>query len=448
MRYLPHTETDIREMLAVIGRDSLDDLFKSIPEKLQLARPLKLPTALSEPELLDELTRLSEANKVNGFSSFVGAGIHRHFAPSMIDHILLRSEFYTAYTPYQPEVAQGTLQAIFEYQTLLSLLLETDVTNASMYDGATGCAEAVLMARRVQRKRNKVLMARSVNPEFKRVTATYLVNTPDDIVEVAFGADGRVDLDDLTNKLNGDIACLVVGHPNYFGVLEDLPALAKAAHDAGALLISTFSEPIAFGIAPGPGRADVDIVCGEGQSFLGAMNFGGPSLGIFSTKEKYLRQMPGRVAGMTKDADGRCGFVLTLSTREQHIRREKATSNICTNQGLMALAATIFLSVMGKQGMRRLAEINLSKAEYAKARIAKLDGYELAFSGPTFNEFVVRSTKPADHVLCDVYPQNILAGVTLAHDYPELDSHLLINVTEAHKKADIDALVDALAAHS
>lgn len=445
MRYLPHTESDIRDMLAAIGHESLDGLFRSIPDSLKLSRPLGLPRALSEPELIEELCRLAEANKVNGFTSFVGAGIHRHFAPSMVDHVLRRSEFYTAYTPYQPEVSQGTLQAIFEYQSLMSLLLEMEITNASMYDGATGCAEAVLMARRVQRKRSRVLMARTVNPEFRRVTETYLVNTPEDLLSVGFGPDGRVDMADLGAKLGADIACVVVGHPNFFGVMEDLPALAKAAHDAGALLVTTFSEPVAFGIAPGPGRAGADIVCGEGQSFLGAMNFGGPSLGIFSTKESYLRQMPGRVAGMTKDVDGRCGFVLTLSTREQHIRREKATSNICTNQGLMALAATIFLCLMGKQGLRRLAQINLSKAEYAKERIAALKGFEVAFSGPTFNEFVIRCPRPAGEVLCDLYPKNILAGVTLGRDYPELDSHLLINVTEAHRKADIDALVDALA---
>ncbi len=445
MRYLPHTEEDIREMLAQIGIDSLADLFRSIPDDLKLSNTLDLPEALSEPELIAELRELSEKNLVRGFSSFVGAGIYSHLAPSAVDHILRRSEFYTAYTPYQPEVSQGTLQAIFEYQTLISLLLEAEVTNASMYDGATGCAEAALMARRIQRKRSKVLIARNVHPEFRRVTQTYMVNTPEDLVEVAFDDQGRIDRADLQSKLTDDVACLIVGHPNYFGVLESLDELSQIVHDAKALLVVTFSEPLAYGILPGPGRAGADIIAGEGQSFLGAMNFGGPSLGIFSTRDKFVRQMPGRVCGMTKDVEGRRGFVLTLSTREQHIRREKATSNICTNQGLCALSAAIFLSLMGKGGLRRLAEINLAKSEYLKKRIDALEGYKVAFAAPSFNEFVIHcARKNADDVRCDLYGKNILAGVDLKDDYPELDSHLLLNVTEMHRRADIDALIDAL----
>ncbi len=446
MRYLPHTDQDVRAMLNVIGVERVEDLFTCIPENLQLKRPLNLPPPLAERDLLAELRRLADANKVQGFTSFVGAGMYDHYAPVVVDHILRRSEFYTAYTPYQPEVSQGTLQAIFEYQTLISLLLEAEVTNASMYDGATGCAEAVLMARRLGRKRSKVLMARSVHPEFRRVTETYMVNNIDDLVELPFDEQGRLDRAALDAALGDDVACLVVGHPNYFGILEDLPALAEAVHAAGALLVVTFSEPVAFGITPGPGRAEADIIAGEGQSFLGAMNFGGPSLGIFSTRNKFIRQMPGRVCGQTVDAEGRRGFVLTLSTREQHIRREKATSNICTNQGLCALAATVLLSLMGKNGLRKLAELNLAKAEYLKGRLAGLDGYSLAFASPTFNEFVLRcERKTAADVRCDLYGENILAGVDLKNDYPELDSHLLFNVTEIHSKPQIDTLVDALA---
>ncbi len=445
MRYLPHTEDDIRLMLDQIGVGSISDLFGSIPASLRLDRPLDLPPALSEPELIRELGRLADANRQNEYSRFVGAGIYDHFAPAMVDHILLRSEFYTAYTPYQPEVSQGTLQAIFEYQSLISLLMEMEITNASMYDGATGCAEAALMARRIGRKRKRVLIARSVHPEFRRVTATYLANDPDDLVDVDVDAHGRVDPADLESKLDEQTACLIVGHPNYFGVLEDLDALAGSVHDAKALFVVTFSEPLAFGLLHGPGRSGADIVAGEGQSFLGAMNYGGPSLGIFSTKDKYVRQMPGRVCGMTEDADGRRGFVLTLSTREQHIRREKATSNICTNQGLCALSATVFLSLMGKQGLRRLAALNLSKAEYLKARVRELSGYALEHDGPTFNEFVIRcERKPAADIHRALYEKKILAGVKLKDDYPEFGSHLLVNVTETHGREDIDRLVRAL----
>jgi len=434
-------------MLDAIGVASLTDLFHSIPEKFRLDAPLNLPPALSESELVDELGRLAAKNGVDECTSFVGAGIYAHYAPVVIDHVLRRSEFYTAYTPYQPEVSQGTLQALFEYQTLVSLLLETEVTNASLYDGATGCAEAALMARRLQRKRSKVLLTRGVHPDFRHVTRTYMVNFQNDLGEVAFGPDGRVDMADLKAKLGADTAAVIVGHPNYFGVLEDLPALVKTVHDAGALLVVTFGEPLAFGLLPGPGRYGVDIVAGEGQSFLGAPNYGGPSLGLFSTKEEFVRQMPGRVCGMTADADGRRGFVLTLSTREQHIRREKATSNICTNQGLCALAATVFLTVMGKQGLRRLAELNLNKAHYLKQKLSALDGYEIAFAGPTFNEFVLRCRrKPAAEARAKLLEKHrILAGVELSADYPELESHLLLNATEAHRKADLDALVSALA---
>lgn len=447
MRYLPHTPQDTKEMLATIGASSIAELFTSIPESLRLKRPLTLPKALSEPELLNELNRLADANRMSGVTSYMGAGAYPHFAPSMINHILLRSEFYTAYTPYQPEVAQGTLMAIFEYQTYVSLLLEAEVANASMYDGATAATEAALMARRLGKKRPRVLLAQSVNPEFKRVMRTYFANDLDNVVEVAFDPkSGRIDTADLAAKLGADTACLVIGHPNYFGVAEDVKALAETVQKAGALLVSTFSEPLAFGILPGPGAQGADIVCGEGQSFLGGMNFGGPSLGLFATRDKFLRQMPGRLCGESTDADGRRGYVLTMSTREQHIRREKATSNICTNQGLCALAATIFLSLMGKEGLRRLALQNLENTEYLKTRLKALPGYSLPFSAPTFNEFVLHcERKPAGEIWKALEARDVLAGVELAPDYPTLGSHLLINVTEVHTKAQLDALVDALA---
>lgn len=441
MRYLPQTKEDIRRMLEAIGVESIEALFQQIPESLRLNRALDIPSAMSEPELIEEMNRLAEKNETKGFTSFLGAGVYDHFAPSMVDHILRRSEFYTAYTPYQPEVSQGTLQAIFEYQTLMSLLLEAEVTNASMYDGASATAEAALMAKRVKRKKKKVLIAENVHPDYRRVTQTYMVDMADDLVTVAFDeATGRIDLADLESKLD-DAACLIVGHPNYFGIFEDLPKLEALVHDADALFVVTFSEPFAFGLATPPGRFGADIIAGEGQSFLGAMNFGGPGLGIFSTRKKLVRQMPGRVCGMTVDADGERSFVLTLSTREQHIRREKATSNICTNQGLCALSATIFLSVMGKAGLKEVARLNFQKAQYAKAKLSAIDGVELAFDRPTFNEFVIKTTKkPAADLRCDIYGEKILAGLDLKTDYPALDSHLLLTVTEKTKKQDIDRL--------
>ena len=447
MRYLPHTPQDIDRMLKTVGIGSIDELFETIPKNLQRTTPLEIPPAKSEEEVEREFARLTGLNRAGEFLSFLGGGQYPHRAPRVVDHLLRRSEFYTAYTPYQPEVSQGTLQAIFEYQTLMCLLLEMDVTNASMYDGATACAEAALMSLRVLRKKNKVLIARSVHPEFRQVTKTYMVDQPECLVEVGYGPDGRLDRDDLKAKLDGDCACLIVGHPNYFGTLEDLPALAEIVHEAGALMVSTFTEPLAFGLIPGPGRAGADIVCGEGQSFLGDPNFGGPSLGIFSATEKNVRQMPGRLCGEATDADGRKGYVLTLSTREQHIRRDKATSNICTNQGLMALAATIFLSTLGKQGVHRLARTNLSKAAYLKKKLAALDGFSLAFDAPTFNEFVIRCDKatPAE-VLERLLKKNVVAGLALENDYTELDRHLLVCATEMHAKEDLDRLADELAA--
>ena len=446
MRYLPHTSRDIDRMLQKIGIGSMDELFEPIPKELQCKEALDLPPAKSEEEVEREFARLTAMNRAGEFVSFLGAGQYPHRAPRVVDHLLRRSEFYTAYTPYQPEVSQGTLQAIFEYQTLMCLLLEMDVTNASMYDGATACAEAALMSLRVKRKKHKVLIARSVHPEFRKVTQTYMVDQPDQLVEVGFGADGKIDTEDLRSKLDG-CACLIVGHPNYFGVLEDLPALATIVHDADALLVSTFSEPLAFGLIPGPGRVGADIVCGEGQSFLGDPNFGGPSLGIFSAGQKNVRQMPGRLCGEATDADGRKGYVLTLSTREQHIRRDKATSNICTNQGLMALAATIFLSTIGKEGIRSLAKTNLSKATYLKKKLAQIEGFSLAFQGATFNEFVLLCEKHAPQVVQErLLEKNIVAGLSLEDDYPELNRHLLVCATEIHAKEDLDRLADELAA--
>jgi len=446
MRYLPHTESDIKLMLEKTGHKDLADLFRSIPDKLAPENKLNLKAALSEPELVEEMTRLAKANKFEEYRSFIGAGYYQHYSPAAVDSVLMRSEFYTAYTPYQPEVSQGTLQGIFEFQTMVCQLLEMDVANASMYDGATACAEAALMCRRVKKKRDKVLVAKSVHPEYRKVTRTYMSACCDDMIEVGVDAAGRVDLDDLKSKLNDNVACLIVGNPNYFGVVEDLKSLADIVHAADAMLVVTFSEALAYGALRGPGYFGADIACGEGQSFLGSPSFGGPGFGMFATSEKLMRQMPGRLCGRTVDRRGTPGFVLTLSTREQHIRREKATSNICSNQALCALAATIWLSLYGKRGVSELACHNLTKSEHLKKRIAALKGYEIAFSGPTFNEFVVKCARPASEVVKSLMAQKIIPGVGLAPDYSDYPSHLLINVTEVHCESAIDALVAGLEA--
>ncbi len=446
MRYFPHTESDIREMLGRLGLSDLSELFRSIPEKLAPEQKLNLPKALSEPELLAEMQRLAASNEYEDYLSFIGAGYYSHYTPAAVDSILQRSEFYTAYTPYQPEMAQGTLQSIFEFQTMVCQLLEMEVANASMYDGASACAEAALMCKRIKRKRSKVLMARSIHPEYRTVTETYLSAFKDDIVEVAVASNGRLDIDDLKAKLEaGDAACLIVGSPNYFGVVEDLKTIEPLVHEAGALLVVTFSEALAYGMLRGPGAFGADIVCGEGQSFLGCPSFGGPGIGLFATRQKLMRQMPGRLCGQTLDRRGKVGYVLTLSTREQHIRREKATSNICSNQALCALATTIFLALMGRKGINELACHNLSKAEYLRKRIAGLDGYEVAFDAPTFNEFTIKCERVnASEIIEELKVEKILPGLELKARYPEYDSHLLINVTELHKEEELDMFIEKL----
>ncbi len=447
MRYLPHTTDDVRAMLERIGVSSIDELFASIPANLRLQQTPDIPDALSEQEIISDMLALSNRNQGAMMLSFAGGGIYNHYAPIAVDHILKRSEFYTAYTPYQPEIAQGTLQTIFEYQSLMTLLLGMDVSNASMYDGATATAEACLMARRLQKKRDKVLVCRSVNPEFRKVTKTYLSTDEGVYNEFGFGKDGRIDLADLDTKLTDDMAAVVVGYPNYFGAVEDLQAIAELVHQKGALLIATFGEPLAFGLLTPPGELGADIVVGEGQSFLGQPNFGGPSLGIFCARMKDVRQMPGRLCGQTVDKDGKRSFVLTLSTREQHIRRAKATSNICTNQGLMVLAATIYLELMGKAGVRRVAEINVAKTQYLKDKLAALPGFRVRFDTPVFNEFVLESDEHSASFLYDeLLKKNIIPGIRLDKDYPEMPNAILVNTTELHSKKVMDSLVDALSA--
>lgn len=445
MPYVPHTEKDIKEMLQAIGAKSLDDLFQVIPEELRLKNPLNLPPALSEQELVAEMKRLGSKNAtVEDHISFIGAGAYNHYIPSVVNHILLRSEFYTSYTPYQAEISQGTLQAIFEYQTLICQLTGMDVANASMYEGASATAEAILMARRIN-NRKKVVISSALHPEYREVVRTYLKTQPVKIEEVMHCTEAGTTLPEALEKhIDEDTSCVVVQQPNFFGSIEDLKALGELAHKKGALFIVVINEPISLGLLKPPGELGADIVVGEGQALGNSLSYGGPYLGFFATREKYLRQMPGRLVGETTDKDGNRGYILTLSTREQHIRREKATSNICTNEGLCALAATVYMCMLGKKGMMELARLNLSKAEYLKKGVRGIKGVRVTFNAPTFNEFVIEVDRNPEELLKALSDKGIWGGVALKRFYPYLDRHILLCVTEMNAKDETDKLVEAL----
>jgi len=398
MRYIPNSPEERDEMLKIVGLNSADELFRSIPQDVQLNRELNVTHALAETEVIGAMENLADKNPASRKPSFLGAGAYLHYSPTVVDHLIQRSEFFTSYTPYQPEVTQGTLQYIFEFQTLVCQLTGMDVANASMYDGSTAMAEAFLMAQRVTR-RDKVVIAQTVHPEYLEVAKTYTQHGDLKIETVQFDKEsGHILADDLLN-LDDKTAALVVQSPNFFGCIEDLKSLADKAHAVGALLIVVVTEAISFGLLKSPGACDADIVVAEGQSFGIPLSFGGPYVGLFACKEKYVRNMPGRLAGIAYDKNGNRGFVLTLATREQHIRREKATSNICTNQGLIALAATIYMETMGKKGLQEVAMQNAQKAAYAKKQITGISGFSIPFSSPTFNEFVVRAPQNANALL-------------------------------------------------
>jgi glycine dehydrogenase subunit 1 len=440
MRYIPNSPQEREEMLAVIGLNSAKELFRSIPEDIQLNRQLNVTDPLAENEVIAEMEMMAAKNTAATKTSFLGAGVYSHFSPTIVDHLIQRSEFLTSYTPYQPEISQGTLQYIFEFQTLVCQLTGMEVANASMYDGSTAMAEAYLMAQRVTR-RNKIVVATSVHPEYREVARTYTQHGEAEIVEVAFDEEtGRMaDLSALDDKT----AALVVQSPNFFGCIEDLKALADAAHSIGALLVVVVTEAISFGLLRSPGSCGADIVVGEGQSWGVPMGFGGPHVGLFATQEKFVRQMPGRLCGVAYDKNGNRGFVLTLSTREQHIRREKATSNICTNQGLIALAATIYMETMGKKGLQEVAMQNAQKAAYGANQIAAIDGFSLPFSAPRFNEFVVRGPRLAVETLEKLRTKNkIIGGLALSNYYTGHDNDILVCVTETNTREQMDTLVD------
>ena len=439
MRYLPHTPQEISTMLAAVGAAALEDLFAHIPAQCRRNEPLDLQDPLSEWELDRHMDGLAGTSAVQPeYMVFLGAGSYDHHIPEAIKQLLRRGEIYTAYTPYQPEVSQGTLQAIYEYQTLVTRLLGMEVANASMYDGASALAEALLMAIRITR-RKKVALSRAIHPLYRRVVQTYLGSAGYSIVDLPFGADGRTDLKPL--QAGDELAAVAVQSPNFFGCIEDLKMVENAVHsDPGAMMVVTFTEPLAYGVYQAPGKLGADIVCGEGQSLGLPRSFGGPGLGLFACRGKHMRSMPGRLVGQTVDTLGQRGFVLTLATREQHIRREKATSNICTNQGLCATAAAMYMASLGGTGFRRLAGLNYDKAGYLQRELHK-GGVALPFGAPVFNEFVIRLGKDARKVYSQLIDKKIIAGLPLEKYFPELEDHYLLCVTETSSKADLDILV-------
>jgi len=441
MRYLPKSPAERRQMLDAIGARSIDDLFAGIPERFRLREALKLPGPYSESEVIQYFKERA-AESSTGYTSFLGAGVYHHLRSVVTDTIIQRGEFLTSYTPYQAEISQGTLQAIFEFQTLMCQLTGQEVANASMWDGSTATTEAALMAERIT-GRSRVLVARSLHPEYRKVLETYAENSSLRIEELPFGTDGKVDRQKLDAALGDDVAAVIIQSPNFFGVIEYEPELARQVHSAAALLVVAITEAVSLGAVRPPGEAD--IVAMEGQSFGLPPSYGGPFVGVLASRMKYVRQMPGRLAGQAADSQGRRGFVLTLAAREQHIRREKATSNICTNQALCALAATVHLSLLGKEGLRDMAEQNLSKAQFACSELTKVRGVERAFAGPFFNEFTIRLPRTARDVNRELLGYKIIGPLALDAAYPGLANHALVCVTETTTRAQIEGLAAALA---
>ena len=441
--YLPHTPEDRKSMLDAIGVKNTEELFVDIPADLRLNRPLDLPAALSESELVRHLQELAGANlNFDQCSCFLGAGAYDHFIPSVVDHVIRRSEFYTAYTQYQPEISQGYLQALWEYQSMICALTGMDVSNASMYDGGTAMAEAAMMACGAT-GRSQVLVARSVHPHYRTVLNTYGRDRDYSILEIG-QADGCISLPELDAKLTDSTAAVIIQNPNFFGCIEDLAAIAERVHAKGGLLIVS-ADPISLGLLASPGSCGADIVTGEGQGLGLAVAFGGPYLGFFATTEKLMRKMPGRIIGQTTDHEGTRGFVLTLQAREQHIRREKATSNICSNEALCALSAAVYLSAVGREGLGEVAGLCLQKAAYAKEQLGKA-GFTPLFSSPSFKEFVVACPKPVREINAALLQKNIIGGLDLSAYYPELGQSMLVCVTEKRTRQEIDQLVKEMGA--
>jgi len=444
MDYTQLTEENVARMLETIGAESIDDLFAPIPPGQRFSGELNIPEGISEPELLTELEQLASHNRsVSELTCFLGCGAYDHFVPTVVDHLAMRGEFLTAYTPYQAEASQGTLQAFYEFQTMISQITGMDIANASLYEGASAAAEAVMMAQSITR-RNRVLMSSTCHPDIIETLEAYARQQEITVKRVPFSG-GMTDADQLATRLDDSVMAVVIQWPNMFGIVEDLPALIDAIHAQGALAIVSF-DPFAAGVLKRPGDLGADIVVGEGQPLGIDLQYGAPYLGFLACREKYLRKMPGRVVGTAYDDDGTRGFCLVLQTREQHIRREKATSNVCTNQGLMAMRATVYMAAIGKNGLRHAANLCLDKAHYAAEQIAKLPGYRLRFDAPFFKEFVVQTTREVDAVLTACREKNILAGLPLRRWHKDLDDCIAIAVTEKRTREEIDALVAAMSA--
>jgi glycine dehydrogenase subunit 1 len=447
MRYLPLAEADRREMLRTVGASSVEDLFVDVPEAARLAAKVEgLPDHASEMAVERQLSAMARRNLAAGEASFfLGCGAYKHHIPASVDHLIQRGEFLTSYTPYQPEIAQGTLQALFEFQTQVARLYGCDVANASMYDGSTACWEAIGMARRITR-RTKAILSGGLHPHYVSVAKTMAKFTGDTLETSLPELGPEPDTARLLESIDGETSCVVVQYPDILGRIGDLSELAERAHAMGALLIAVVTEPVALGLLRPPGEMGADIVVGEGQAIGVGLNFGGPYVGLFATRDKYVRQMPGRLAGETVDAEGKRGFVLTLSTREQHIRREKATSNICTNSGLCALAFSIHMTLLGEKGLRGLAALNHARAVQAAERLAQVPGVELV-SDTFFNEFTLRLPKEARPVVRAMAEKGVLGGVSLGRLYPgaeALERGLVVAVTETNTQEDVEALASAL----
>ncbi|MBP7109990.1 MAG: aminomethyl-transferring glycine dehydrogenase subunit GcvPA [Firmicutes bacterium] len=439
--YLPATEQEVREMLDAIGARSVDDLFSDIPEALKLKKRLDLPEALSEPELMAELEKMASMNRTDALC-FAGGGIYDHYIPAVVDHMLSRGEFYTAYTPYQPEVSQGTLTAIFQYQTMICELTGMDQANASMYDAATASAEASIMCA-AQTGRKKIVVTRATNPRYRDVIRTYAGPRGFELVEVPFDPKtGQTDITALSEAAKG-AACVIAQNPNYLGVIEDMHAMADAAHSDGGFFVAAVN-PVSLAVLEAPRNYGADIAVGEGQSMGNGMSFGGPLLGFMATTSQLIRRMPGRLVGQTLDNRGQRAFVLTLQTREQHIRRENATSNICSNQALCALAATIYLSVLGPKGLRKVAEASMQKAHYLAKALSERTPFRLKFAGPFFNEFVIEGKGCSRKLRERLLEHGILGGIPLSGAYPELKGNSLWAVTELRTKEQMDRLVSLM----
>src|ERR1700716_1098831 len=440
MRYLPKSPADREAMLKAIGLRSVDELFAPIPAEYRLTRDLKVPRQMAESEIVDYFRQRSRENG-EGYTSFLGAGAYAHYRPVIIDSLISRGEFLTAYTPYQAEISQGTLQSIFEFQTMICELTGMEVANASMYDGSTAAAEAVMMAVRLTGRRS-VVVGRSLHPEYREVLTTYATHQGMPLAVAGFGDDGRVDLKGLAKAVTGETACVLIQSPNFFGTIEDVGAIAEIAHKNGAMLVVSIAEAVSLGIVDPPRQADV--IAMEAQSFGVPVGFGGPYCGVIATREKFVRQMPGRLVGQTTDKQGKRGFVLTLATREQHIRREKATSNICTNQALCALAATVHLALLGKEGLREMAQQNLSKAQFALSELLRIPGVKRTFDAPFFNEFVIDLPRSVKLMNAQLLREQIIGPFALGTPYPELTKRALVCVTETTPRTEIERFAGAL----